>query len=581
MDGNFSQGMDPIISHIPPAGFVAEIDGIYVERVGKDDEVTLDWLCSPIAVKARGRNTNNERWCRWVELIDADGVVHQLHVFEEDLGESFKKVLARLRHHGFTCAGGPAARRSLSELLTKWRPARRYETTDQLGWTDSNCTNFVLGNKRVLGEKEMVFLNKAASSRATEMRPSGTLDNWRAEVAQPCSGNPIMLVAVSLAFAGPLVRFLGRESFGLHLSGQSGNGKTTTAKAAVSVWGSPDFMHSWRTTANALEGTAATCNGSLLILDEIAEVSASNVGAAVYMLGNGEGKDRATSTGGSCSTHQWSLTFLSTGEISLADKMAEVRKTPMAGQDVRLINIAADARLFGAFDDLHGAADSSIFAKSVELSAKSCFGVAGPAFVERLIQAPGLREKAAQVHNSIVSHWKRRLDLSDDKTASRVLGHFALIGLAGHLATDYELTGWRKGEALNAAFELMEKWLEAQERPEKWQVDAAVERTREYLAAHGDTHFQRAGQPPVTNLAGFRDDDWFYILGDTWSAIHTRLIPAEEAKRLTIPGFLVRGDGNNLKSKTPGWVPGRPRAYKVRADILDEPSKVSVPTALV
>lgn len=53
MDGNFSKDMDPIISHIPPPGFVARLDGIYIERVGKDDEVTLDWLCSPIAVKAR------------------------------------------------------------------------------------------------------------------------------------------------------------------------------------------------------------------------------------------------------------------------------------------------------------------------------------------------------------------------------------------------------------------------------------------------------------------------------------------------------------------------------------------------
>jgi hypothetical protein len=40
---------------------------------------------------------------------------------------------------------------------------------------------------------------------------------------------------------------------------------------------------------------------------------------------------------------------------------------------------------------------------------------------------------------------------------------------------------------------------------------------------------------------------------------------------------MVRGDGNNLMSKTPGWVTGRPRAYKVRVEILDtEPREVLV-----
>lgn len=569
MDGNFSKDMDPIISHVPPAGFVARLDGIYIERVGKDDEVTLDWLCSPIAVKALGRNKNNEHWCSWIELVDADGVVHELHVLEENLGGSFSKVLKDLRSRGFRLLGGKAARESLAELLMTWKPARRYYITDRLGWVDEGCTAFVLGNKRVLGDEDMVFLNDAASSRAMEMRSSGTLEDWRATVAQRCSGNPVMLVAVSLAFAGPLVGFLGRESFGLHLDGKSGHGKSTTAKAAVSVWGSPNFMHSWRTTANALEGTAATCNGSLLVLDEIDEVSARDVGAAVYMLGNGEGKDRATSTGGSRATHRWSLTFLSTGEISLADKMAEVGKKPMAGQNVRLIEVAADMRRFKAFDNLHGEADGDIFAKSVKSATSKYFGVAGPAFVEELIRSPDLREKAPTWLNKIVADWKSRLGLSTDGTVSRVLGHFALIGLAGNLATHRGITGWRQGEALSAAYELAKEWLEAQDRPEKWQVDAAVERTREYLVAHGDTHFQRAGQPPVTNLAGYRDDDWFYILGDTWSAVHAGLSPSEEAKRLAIAGFFVHGDGKNIQSKSPGWVPGRPRAYKVRASVID------------
>lgn len=272
MDGNFSQGMDPIISHVPPAGFVAASDGIHVEKVDKDGEVILDWLCSPIAVIALGRNTENTGWCRWIELVDADGVVHKLHIPEKDLSGTCSRVLARLRDRGLRVATGTSARKFLIELLMNWKPTRRYYTTDRLGWVDSTCKNFVLGDKRVLGEDEMVFLNDVAPSSNLAMHRRGTLEDWRTEVAQRCSGNPIMLVAVSLAFAGPLVGFLGRESAGLHLRGGSASGKTTSARAAVSVWSDPAELNGWRTTDNALEGTAATCNGSLLMLDEIAEV---------------------------------------------------------------------------------------------------------------------------------------------------------------------------------------------------------------------------------------------------------------------------------------------------------------------
>lgn len=575
MDGSFSPGTDPIVSHIPPAGFVAANDGIYLEKTSKDGDITLEWLCSPIAVIARGRNTQSKGWCRQIELVDADGVVHQWHVPEKDLSGSFNKILSGLRDRGLQFTNGRAARNSLSDLLMRWEPKRRYYTTDRLGWVDGTCTNFVLGNKRVLGEQEMVFLNDAVPSGAPMMHQSGTLDEWRAEVASRCSGNPILLASVSLAFGGPLVEFLGRESAGLHLRGGSSSGKTTCAKAAVSVWGSPKLMKRWRTTANALEGIAATCNGSLLALDEIAEVSARDVGSAVYMLGNGEGKSRSTPVGAPQAVPAWSLMILSTGEISLADKMAEVGKSPMAGQDVRLIDVAADTRRHRAFDVLHGEADSGVFAGSIKSATSMCFGVAGPAFVEKLIYGSVSPEKARRMLDVIISDWKLKLEVSVDGPTVRVLGHFALIGLAGLLATDFGITGWRRGESISAAYELAKEWVEAQERPAKGRVDAAVERTREYLVAHSETHFQRAGRPPLSDIIGYRDDNWFYIPGDTWNVIHAGLIPTEEAQHLASGGWLVHGDGRNIQSKSPNWIPGRPRTYKVRADIVDVPTSAA------
>ena len=87
------------------------------------------------------------------------------------------------------------------------------------------------------------------------------------------------------------------ESGGFHLVGNSSTGKTTLIEAACSVWGGPAFKRSWRATANGIEGAAALFNDCLLALDEISECDPREVGAIVYALGNGVGKQRASRTG--------------------------------------------------------------------------------------------------------------------------------------------------------------------------------------------------------------------------------------------------------------------------------------------
>lgn len=91
-------------------------------------------------------------------------------------------------------------------------------------------------------------------------------------------------------------------------------------------------------------------------------------------------------------TKRWRLSVLSTGEISVARKLAEAGKTQMAGQMVRLIDVAADAQKFGAFDDLHSASDAATFADRLKLATRTQFGTAGVAFVNGLISRANQRE---------------------------------------------------------------------------------------------------------------------------------------------------------------------------------------------
>ena len=73
------------------------------------------------------------------------------------------------------------------------------------------------------------------------------------------------------------------------------------------------------------------------------------------MLANGAGKSRAGRAGEGRKPAEWRVLFLSTGEIGIADKVAEDgRKKVTAGQEVRVIDVPADAGAgFGLFEDLH------------------------------------------------------------------------------------------------------------------------------------------------------------------------------------------------------------------------------------
>src|SRR5205814_2019805 len=127
---------------------------------------------------------------------------------------------------------------------------------------------------------------------------------------------------------------------GFHLVGGSSIGKTTALLVAGSVCGGGGiggYLRSWRATSNGLEGVAAAHCDSLLCLDEMGQVNSHEAGASAYMLANGVGKARANRNGESKPASEWRTIFLSTGELSLADKIIEDGRNRQvaAGQQVR------------------------------------------------------------------------------------------------------------------------------------------------------------------------------------------------------------------------------------------------------
>ena len=455
------------------------------------------WLCSPLhidAVTFDGQDNNFGRmlrfkntlghWREWampMELLRGGG---------DDLRGELLAMGVSIDPH--------AGRNLLGQYLQAITPKRRVNCALQVGWCGDS---FVLPDT-VIGPKASGVIFQSGERGHNEHTRSGTLAGWKSEIAARAVGNPLLTLALSASFAGPMLARCNGESGGIHFVGDSSTGKTTVIEAACATWGGSGYRRSWRATANGMEGAAAMFNDCLLALDEISECDPKEVGAIVYAIGNGRGKQRASRTGSARSVTRWRCFVLSSGERTIATTMAEGGHRAKAGQAMRLLDIPA-ARRFGAWDNLHGLPNGAAFADALRRAAAAHHGHAGRAFLEKLTRdrrdfcEPLERLKALPIFSADGGEGQ------DKRTA----GRFALLALAGELATEYGITGWLEGAATEAAEEGFKAWRSTRGRgnDERRQI---LECVSGFIERHGDSRFSNADanstdDPMRINRAGW------------------------------------------------------------------------------
>lgn len=138
--------------------------------------------------------------------------------------------------------------------------------------------------------------------------------------------------------------------------------------------------------------------------------------------------------------------------------MAEVGKKTPAGAELRMADIPADAgQGMGCFENLHGYENGHEFVKALGLAINRYYGTAFPAFIEHVLKnRESLRDSLADAR---LRFEKATLTSAASGQAQRVAARFALGGAADELATDWGITGWQPGEAMQAAMTNFRAWL--------------------------------------------------------------------------------------------------------------------------
>lgn len=472
-----------------PTGFRLTEDGVFYATEDGDARP----VCSPLEILARTRDEKGHNWGLLVEFDDPDGEKKRWNIPARTMtGDFGKDVLGPLVDMGLRLAGsrsGRHARNDLQSYLQGFDSSQRARLVTRLGWHNNA---FLLPDRQIGQHGEHLHFYDAGA-QLPPINEAGTLDQWQRQIGALCIGNHRLAFVVSTAFAGPLLHLLGHESGGFHLYGDSSGGKTTHLQVAASVYGGPRLVRSWRSTDNALESIAAAHSDGLLILDEIGMCDARIIGETVYMLGNGTGKARANDRGqAGRSVQEWRLLFLSTGEKTLAQHMAEANKELKAGMEVRMLAVPANAsKGLGMFDTLCGFEDAAALSDALKVRVAKYYGTPLLAFLEALCAPGKLPGWVSIMRRTVEQFIAQNLPVSASGQVQRAALRFGLAGAAGELATALGVTGWPDGAALTAARVCLHAWLAERGGAGNMEGEAIMARLRQVIERFGESRFTR------------------------------------------------------------------------------------------
>ncbi|WP_352257738.1 DUF927 domain-containing protein [Psychrobacter sp. TB55-MNA-CIBAN-0194] len=557
-------------------------DGLFFVKYDDSDPSNILYkqkmfVCSPIEIIAKTRDISSGTWGRLLQWRDDDNELHKwampLSLLQGDARE-YRKELAS---QGLNITTNPKQRSYLDAYLQDYPIYKRARCVDRLGWDGEQ---YILPNGAIGGDGKELIVYQSANSINSTLAQQGELAQWRDELCKPLAEQSRFVFSIACAFAGQLLELLEDDGGGFHLLGSSSMGKSLSLKLAASVWGNPDrYVKTWRSTDNALEGTASEHNDSFLPLDEISECDPKIVGKTVYMLANGQGKGRSTTTGHNRIAKTWRIIFLSNGEESLQNFMAQAGQKTNAGIEVRVAHIDADAgKGLKTFDSLVLAKTGAAQADRINELSHAYHGVAGIAWLEHITtDKAATTATAKQLVDDFMSQYT---DLAPQ--AHRVAKRFAIVATAGEMATQADITGWQVGQATTAIMTCLDNWLDNYGRDGEHEQRQIIKHIQSFIEQHGSSRFQACFQTTGTrpnfdertpNRVGYRNEDTgdYYFSKETFNSVCAPFSKRKVLQVLDEAGLLLSNQGDRKIYKTPNTLFSgkvRPSVYAVTANIL-------------
>ena len=272
------------------------------------------------------------------------------------------------------------------------------EAHKQFGWTDDECSSFVLGNQEIF--KDRVEFNPPSNQTAglfPVFQPKGTLEQWKKTINfYNRDGFELHQFVVGSSFGSVLMNLSPVNCAALHLHGTTGVGKTTAMYAAASIWGCPkDLVLHEEDTYNIKMHRGEIYHNLPLYIDELTNADAKELSNLAYQLTGGKQRGRMAS-GGNAERYRgeaWKLLAMTTANSSIIEMIHMAKAMPKA-EAQRILEVKVE-RLF---DEVLDKKIQDIFTSEVH----SIYGHAGTIFVQHVMNnLDGVKKLIEEVRTKV------------------------------------------------------------------------------------------------------------------------------------------------------------------------------------
>lgn len=426
-------------------------NGILYYLVKKNEKIENIYVCKNFTIIGKVRDIESASWGLFIKWIDDDGKEHFDVVYRKELADNKYEWWRRLVDKGLVCDVTKNGKQYLLQYLNETEVDDRFVLVHKTGWIDNS---YVMPGRVVNNDVDKQYLLVPSYKNEHFLEVRGELEKWK-RLANYCYNNSRLITAMCAGFAAPLLSLANINNAGIHFFGSSSIGKSTAQIVANSIYRSSKGILTWRATDNGLENIASMRSDSLLVLDEISQVSEKVISQTVYMLGNGSGKIRSTKDSKLAEVKTWNIFVLSSGEYAISSMIEKAGGKINAGQEVRLIDIPAEADSdLGIFENIHNYDSPRNFADNLKSLADSNYGYAGEIYLEYVCK--NYERIKEEIHKYIDQYVSSYHEINDSSQLQRIAKVFAILNYAGIIAIEANLLSMSKekmAEGVNKCFQ--------------------------------------------------------------------------------------------------------------------------------
>ena len=219
---------------------------------------------------------------------------------ERELADDAKQVRLRLRKHN--AALSPNIGDSMREVeeAIRTQPSGLFRYAASTGWLPDGkgfVTTYATidsANRR----QKILPPRRLNAAQRRGAKPEGDLEGWKKEVAVPCGYSDLAITILSAAFAAPVLKIVGRHSFGLNIHGWAKTGKSVIVVVGSTVGGvgREEELPNWAATSAAVGEFCRLYCDRLMPINEVGLIKKKDaygkIQPAIYQMAEGRERDR-------------------------------------------------------------------------------------------------------------------------------------------------------------------------------------------------------------------------------------------------------------------------------------------------